>query len=261
MSELAPFVQKTIQQVMAILQESDTYPRTGRTRPDVGIVKENASVASLLDHTLIRSDATAREIEMLCYEAKEYGFASVCVNSVYIPLAMEMLKETDITMTTVVDVPLGASLPAIKAYQAREAIQQGAREIDVMLHLGALKARDIIALHNDISEVAQVCHEQDDEALCKVIVETSLLTDVEKVMAAQIIRMAGADFVQTSTGFADDSINLKDVELIRQVVGDGVGVKAFGTVSDLADAQALLAAGANRIGTANSVAIAREERQ
>lgn len=253
-------IEKTVKQVMAILGESRTYPRTGRTRPDLGHVPDDATIASLIDHTLLKPEATARQIEMLCLQAKEYGFASVCVNSVYVPLAAELLKETDIDICTVVGFPLGASLAQVKAYEAQEAITKGATEIDMVLHVGALKSRDVVALHEDITDVAVVCHEKDPEVLCKVIIETALLTDAEIIMATQIARVAGADFVKTSTGFSTGGATVEDVALMRTVAGEGMGVKASGGVRSLADAQAMIDAGATRIGASSGVKIAQQER-
>lgn len=263
MSEQVSQIEKIVKQVVAILNESRTSPRTGRTIPGIGTVAEGASVASLIDHTMLKPEATARQIEKLCFEAKEYGFASVCVNSVYVPLAAELLKESDVKVCTVVGFPLGASLPQVKAYEAEEAIQNGADEIDMVIPIGLLKSRDLVAVHEDISDVAVVCHERDDREepiICKVIIETALLDETEKIIASQLVRMAGADFVKTSTGFSTGGATLDDVKLLRQVVGEGVGVKAAGGVRDLASAQAMIEAGANRIGASSGVRIAQEER-
>lgn len=246
-----------VKQVRAVLDEARVLPRTGRTRPDLGRVAADASIASLIDHTLLKPEATARQIESLCFEAREYGFASVCVNSVFVPLARELLRESSVKVCTVVGFPLGASLPQVKAYEAQQAIAQGAQEIDMVIHVGALKARDLVALHEDISDVALVCHEHD--ALCKVILETALLSEEEIVLACQVTRMAGADFVKTSTGFGGGGATPEHVALMRAVVGEGMGVKASGGVRDLAAAQAMLAAGATRIGTSSGVAIAQAE--
>ena len=258
--EHTALIEKTINQVMAILGETRTYPRTGRTRPGMGSVPDDTPITSLIDHTLLKPEATARDIEMLCYEAQEFEFASVCVNSAYVPLAVEMLKESDVAVCTVIGFPLGASLPQVKAYEAEEAIKNGATEIDMVLHIGALRSRDIVAIHEDISDVTVVCHAAEPEVLCKVIIETALLTETEKIMACQIARVAGADFVKTSTGFSSGGATIDDVALMRQVVGDGMGVKASGGVRSLADAKAMIAAGATRIGASSGVKIAQQER-
>lgn len=262
MSEQATLIEKTVKQVMAILVESRTLPRTGRTTPGLGIVPDDARVASLIDHTLLKPEASARQIEKLCFEAKEHGFASVCVNSVYVPLAAELLKDSGVKVCTVVGFPLGASLPQVKAYEAEEAIKNGADEIDMVIPIGLLKSRDIVAVHEDISDVASVCHGRDDRAedvICKVIIETALLDDVEKIIASQLVRVTGADFVKTSTGFSSAGATIEDIKLMRAVVGEGVGIKAAGGVRDLATAQAMIAAGATRIGASAGVSIAQEE--
>lgn len=263
MTDQAALIEKTVKQVMAILGEARISARTGRTIPGIGSVADDAPVASLIDHTLLKPEATARQIEKVCFEAKEYGFASVCVNSVYVPLAAELLKDSPVKVCTVVGFPLGASLPQVKAYEAEEAIRNGADEIDMVLPIGLLRSRDVVAVHEDISDVAVVCHERDDRetpVICKVIIETALLEDVEKIIASQLVRVAGADFVKTSTGFSTAGATLEDVALLRAVVGEGVGVKAAGGVRDLASAQAMVEAGANRIGASSGVRIAQEER-
>lgn len=258
MPEQQKQIETIINQVMAVLGESRTYPRTGRQEPGLGSVPKGATIASLIDHTLLKPDATARQIEKLCFEAKEYGFASVCVNGVYVPLAQELLQDSAVIVCTVVGFPLGASLPQTKAYAAQAAIQRGAKEIDMVMHIGAMKNRDLIAVHEDISDVAALCHEHD--ALCKVILETTLLTDEEKIIACQIAKVAGADFVKTSTGFGGGGATLEDVLLMRRVVGDGVGVKASGGVRDLSSATQMIRAGANRIGASSGVKIAKAAR-
>ena len=260
MDDMERLIQKLKKQVAAILDEAGVQARTGRRLPDVGRVPDGASIASLIDHTLLKPEATARQIESLCFEAKEYGFASVCVNSAYVPLATELLKASDVKVCTVVGFPLGASLPHVKADEARRAIENGATEIDMVLHIGALKARDFVALFEDMSDVAYVCHEEHDDFICKVIIETALLTDEEKIIACEIARRAGVDFVKTSTGFSSGGATQADVALMRQVVGAGVGVKASGGVRSLADAQAMVDAGANRIGASSGVKIAQQER-
>lgn len=250
-------IARTVKRVQAILGEAGVTPRTGRTLPDVGRVPEDATIASLIDHTLLSADATAREIEALCFDAKTYGFASVCVNSVYVPLAAQLLDDSGVTICTVTGFPLGASWSQVKVEEARLAIEAGAKQVTMAPHIGALKGRDLVALFEDISDVVYISHEAD--ALCKVIVETSLLTQEEIIIASQIARMTGADFVQTGSGFGETAITIEDVSLIRDVVGEGVGVEASGSILDLATAQAMIAAGANRIGTRAGVSIAQAE--
>jgi deoxyribose-phosphate aldolase len=257
-SEMNERIERVTKQVMAILGEAQAHPRTGRTLPDVGHVPEGASITNLIDHTLLKPDASARQIEKLCFEAREYNFASVCVNSVFVRLAREMLRESAVKVCTVVGFPLGAVMPEAKVYEAEAAIRAGAQEIDMVLHIGALKSRDLVALHEEISEVVTVCH--DNDVLCKLIMETVFLDDDEKIIASHLARVDGVDFVKTSTGFSGGGATVADVRLLRRVVGSGVGVKASGGVRDLQTAQAMVQAGANRIGASAGVAIAREER-
>lgn len=250
-------IEKLQKQVSAILNEANVQPRTGRMVAGVGDIPADAPIASLIDHTLLKPQTTARQIEQLCLEAKEYRFASVCVNSVFVPLAAQMLQDSRVQVCTVVGFPLGACLPQVKAYEAQQAIAHGAQEVDMVLHVGAVKARDWVALHEDISEVATACHDLD--VICKVILETALLSDEEKVMASQVALLAGADFVKTSTGFGGGGATIADVGLMRAVVGQAMGVKASGGVRSLSDARAMVAAGANRLGASAGVRIAQEE--
>ena len=251
-------IEKITRQVNAILDEAGATAQTGRETPGVGAVPDGATIANLIDHTLLKPDAMARQIESLCFEAKEYEFASVCVNSVFVSLAAELLKESPVKVCTVVGFPLGASLTAVKAYEARHAIENGATEVDMVIPIGLLKGRDILAVFDDITEVAAVCHDRD--ALCKVIIETALLSDEEKVIACTIAKRAGADFVKTSTGFGGGGATPEDVALMREVVGEGMGVKASGGVRNYESAQKIVEAGANRIGASAGVAIAGQER-
>jgi deoxyribose-phosphate aldolase len=255
--ETKALIEKTAKRVQAILDESGARAMTGRERHDVGTLPEGATATSIIDHTLLKADATARQIEKLCFEAREYGFASVCVNSYYVPLAKTLLDESDVAVCTVVGFPLGATLPHVKAYEAAITLEAGADEIDMVIPIGALKNRDLVALFEDITDVAHVCH--DNDAICKVIIETALLDEEEKIIACQVAKMAGADFVKTSTGFSTGGATLEDIALMRAVVGDGVGVKASGGVRNLEQAQAMMANGANRIGASAGVSIAQEE--
>jgi len=257
MTATNPLIEPVVKRVQAILLEAGATPRTGRMLPGVGVLPPEASIASLIDHTLLKADASARQIEKLCFEAREYGFASVCVNSAYVPLAASLLADTPVIVCTVAGFPLGATLPQVKVYEAQEAIAAGAREVDMVLHVGALKARDLVAVFEEITEVAEMCHDHD--ALCKVILETSMLDDEEIVMGCQLARMAGADFVKTSTGFGGGGATVEHITLMRQVVGEGVGVKASGGVRDLTTARTLITAGANRLGASAGVSIALEE--
>ncbi len=230
----------------------------GRISAGLGYIPRDLSIARLIDHTLLKPDASAAEIAQLCREAREYHFASVCVNSAYVPLCADLLKGSDVAVCTVVGFPLGASPPEVKAYEAQLAIQNGATEIDMVMNIGALKSRDIKLLHRDIATVVATCHAHG--ALCKVILENAKLTDEEKVIACQVAKLAGADFVKTSTGFGGGGATAADVALMRRVVGPEIGVKAAGGVRSYADAQAMVKAGATRIGASAGVAIVQAAR-
>jgi deoxyribose-phosphate aldolase len=230
----------------------------GRISSSLGYIPRDLGIARLIDHTLLKPDASAAEIAQLCREAREYHFASVCVNSAYVPLCADLLKGSDVAVCTVVGFPLGASPAEVKAYEAQLAIQNGATEIDMVLNIGALKSRDLKALYHDIATVVSTCHA--NNVICKVIFETSKLTDEEKVIAAQVSKMAGADFVKTSTGFGGGGATAGDVALMRRVVGPDIGVKASGGVRNYEDAQAMVKAGATRIGASAGVAIVKAER-
>ena len=242
---------RQLQTVMATEDEAHSAMLAGR-----GSAEQN--VARLIDHTLLKPEASAEQITQLCQEAREYHFATVCVNSARVALAAELLRGRDVAVCAVVGFPLGASLPEAKAGEARLAIAAGAGEIDMVLNIGALKDRDLQALLRDIRTVVVACHTQ--EVPCKVILETALLSDEEKVIACVVSCAAGADFVKTSTGFGGGGATVADIALMRRVVGPEVGVKASGGVRSWEDAQAVVAAGATRIGASAGVAIVRGER-
>jgi deoxyribose-phosphate aldolase len=212
--------------------------------------------ASLIDHTLLKPEATDDDVRKLCQEAATYRFASVCVNPTWVRVAACSLQGSGIPVCTVIGFPLGATLPDVKAYEARRAIFDGAREVDMVLNVGALKSGDDCLVEHDIRSVAQVAHEYD--AICKVIIETALLTDDEKVRACQAAKKAGADFVKTSTGFSKGGATVADVALMRRTVGSELGVKASGGVKGLDDARKMIEAGATRIGASVGVKIAQE---
>lgn len=212
--------------------------------------------ASLIDHTLLRPDASIEDIRQLCNEAREFGFASVCVNPAWVREATLQLKGSGVPVCTVIGFPLGATLPDVKAFEARRSIFNGAREVDMVINLGALKSGDDCAVEDDIRAVVEAAHEND--VLCKVIIETALLTDEEKVRACIAAKNAGADFVKTSTGFAKGGATVHDVALMRHTVGNALGVKASGGVKGIEDARAMFEAGATRIGASVGVKIARE---
>lgn len=212
--------------------------------------------ASLIDHTLLKPEASEADIRRLCEEAAKYGFASVCVNPAWVKISAEILKGTGIPVCTVIGFPLGATLPDVKAFEARRVIFNGAREVDMVINIGALKSGDDCAVEDDIRAVASAAHE--NGVLCKVIIETALLSDEEKVRACLAARNAGADFVKTSTGFAKGGATVDDVALMRRTVGKALGVKASGGVKGIEDAKAMVAAGATRIGASVGVKIAQE---
>ena len=210
-------------------------------------------LAGFIDHTLLRPDATAKDIDKMCAEAIEYGFASVCVNPTWAHRVSEALKGTGVVACCVVGFPLGASTPEIKSMEARRALRDGAREIDMVINVGALKSGDLETVRRDIAGVTEACREAG--AICKVILETALLTDEEKVIASQIAVEAKADFVKTSTGFGPGGATVYDVALMREAVGPKIGVKASGGIRSVEDAKQMIAAGATRIGASAGVQI------
>ena len=208
-----------------------------------------------IDHTLLKQDATEEQIDRLLSEAKDYDFASVCVNPCWVAHAKSGLENTDVKVCTVVGFPLGATTSAVKAFETKEAIQNGADEIDMVINVGALKSGNVAFVEADIKAVV----EASGDKLVKVIIEACLLTDEEKVLACQLAQKAGADFVKTSTGFSTGGATLPDVKLMRQTVGPEMGVKAAGGARSYADAVAFVEAGATRIGTSSGVAILKGE--
>ena len=212
--------------------------------------------ASLIDHTLLKPEASESDIRKLCDEASQFGFASVCVNPGWVKKANEFLRGSGVPVCTVIGFPLGATLPDVKAYEARRSIFNGAREVDMVINIGALKSGDDCAVEDDIRAVADAAHE--NGVLCKVIIETALLTDEEKVRACLAAKNGGADFVKTSTGFSKGGATVHDISLMRRTVGTALGVKASGGVKGIEDARALFEAGATRIGASVGVKIAQE---
>ena len=208
-----------------------------------------------IDYTLLKQDATMEQIDRLLSEAKDYDFASVCVNPCWVAHAKSGLENTDVKVCTVVGFPLGAITSAVKAFETKEAIQNGADEIDMVINVGALKSGNADLVESDIRAVV----EASGDKLVKVIIEACLLTDEEKVQACQLAQKAGADFVKTSTGFSTGGATLPDVKLMRQTVGPDMGVKAAGGARSYADAVAFVEAGATRIGTSSGVAILKGE--
>ena len=229
-----------------------------RVASGLGVTPARASLASMIDHTLLRPDATADQIAQLCYEARKYGFAAVCINPTHVALAAQLLRGSSVAVCTVVGFPLGATPPEVKAYEAQVALGNGATEIDMVINIGALKSGLVEAVEADIRGVADASHR--GGAICKVILETSLLNTEEKVRGSLAAKNAGADFVKTSTGFSTGGATAEDVRLMRAVVGDGLGVKASGGVRSLEDVQKMVQAGATRIGASASVKILEQAR-
>lgn len=211
-----------------------------------------ANLASYFDHTLLKPDSTASGILRICDEAKRHRFATVCVNPYWVPLAAEQLAGSGVGVTTVIGFPLGATSTLAKTMEARDAIAAGATEIDMVINVGALKSGMHDEVERDIAAVAQACK---GRALLKVIIETGLLTDEEKVKACELAKAAGADYVKTSTGFGPGGATAQDIALMRKTVGPQMGVKASGGVRDLAAVRAMIEAGATRIGASASVEI------
>ncbi len=215
-------------------------------------------IARTIDHTLLKAEATRAQIEQLCAEAREHGFATVCVNPTWVPLCAELLRGSETRVCTVVGFPLGATLPEVKAFETARTVAEGACEVDMVLNIGALKSGDYRTCERDVAAVVEAGH--GGGAIVKVIIEAALLTDDEKVKACVVSKAAGADFVKTSTGFGPGGATAADVALMRRVVGPDMGVKAAGGVRDLKSAQAMLDAGADRIGASVGVKIVQESR-
>lgn len=213
------------------------------------------SISRMIDHTLLKADAKKEEIQKLAEEAKTHGFASVCVNPTWVAVAHEILKDTpEVKVCTVIGFPLGASTPEVKAFEVTNAIANGAGEVDMVINIGALKGNDDALVKRDIAAVVEAAK---GKALTKVIIETCLLSDEEKVRACKLAVEAGADYVKTSTGFSTGGATKEDIALMRATVGPDLGVKASGGVRSAEDAQVMIAAGATRIGTSGGVAIAQ----
>ncbi len=227
-----------------------------RIASTLGIAPTDGRMAHMIDHTLLKPDASHDEIAQLCYEARKYKFASVCVNPTNVKLCAELLKDSGVPVCTVVGFPLGATPTDVKAFETQQAIREGAAEVDMVINIGALKSRDYEGVERDIASVARACHA--GSAILKVIIEAALLADEEKVVACQLAKVAGADFVKTSTGFGPGGATAEDVALMRRVVGPSLGVKAAGGIRSYADAQKMIAAGASRIGASASVKIMQE---
>ena len=215
-------------------------------------MEDKRKFAKMFDHTILKADATSKQVEQLCKEALENGFASVCINSCYTSLTAELLKGSDVKTCVVVGFPLGAMSTKAKAFEAKEAADSGAQEIDMVINVGALKENNLQYVFNDIKAVVDAV---DEDAIVKVIIETCLLTDEEKATACKLAQKAGADFVKTSTGFSTGGAAKADVSLMRKTVGESMGVKASGGIRDYETAVEMIKAGASRLGTSATVKI------
>ena len=217
------------------------------------LTKIDPSIAALIDHTILKPDATRADIVKVCREARQYGFASVCVNPYWVPVVRAELDGSPVKVCSVVGFPLGATSTEAKVCETAAALRAGAQEIDMVINVGALRSGDHEAVKLDIQQVVRVAHEAG--AIVKVILETALLDDNQKAVACTLVKLAGADFVKTSTGFGPSGATAQDVALMRSVVGSEMGVKASGGIRTLADLKSMTAAGATRIGASASVKI------
>jgi deoxyribose-phosphate aldolase len=227
-----------------------------RLTSTLGNVEIGPAIAKTIDHTLLKPDATQDQIAQLCFEARKHGFAAVCVNPTYVKLCSQLLQGTPVHVCTVVGFPLGATPPEVKAYEAQQAMDDGATEVDMVINIGALKSKDYALVERDIASLARTCHA--GGAILKVIIEAALLTNEEKVLACQLAKAAGADYVKTSTGFGPGGATVHDVALMRRAVGPEMGIKAAGGIGSYEDAKAMVAAGATRIGASAGVKIVQQ---
>ncbi len=212
-------------------------------------------MASLIDQTLLKPDATKDDITRLCQEAKNFGFHSVCINPSYVSLAARILKDSQVKVCSVVGFPLGANTPEVKTFEAERAIRDGTDEIDMVINLGALKSGDYELIKREIGDVVEMGVRSQREIIIKVIIETGLLTDAEKVIACKVVKESGANFVKTSTGLNTRGATVQDIKFIRKIVGPEFGVKASGGIRTYSDALKLIEAGASRIGTSSGSSI------
>jgi deoxyribose-phosphate aldolase len=248
LTSLKQLVETKIAQIMSIAaQPADTSTRISADR-----------LAAMIDHTLLKAEATTEQIAALCRQALEYRFAAVCVNSAHIPQCHALLDGTGIQIACVVGFPLGASLSEVKGYEAQRAIAAGATEVDMVIQVGAVKERAYGLVHRDIAVVAQACHARG--AVLKTIIEAALLTDEEKIAACSIAQVAGSDMVKTSTGFGPGGATQHDVALMRRTVGPTMGIKAAGGIRTYQDALVMVQAGATRIGASAGIAIVQQAR-
>jgi deoxyribose-phosphate aldolase len=243
-------------ELSSLISLADDYEHELPPAPDQLNIPAGKAIAGWIDHTLLKPEATAAQIRVLCQEAMEYHFASVCINPVFVPLACGLLRDAKENICTVVGFPLGAVLPEFKVYETLACINAGAAEIDMVINIGALKSEAYGLVMNEIQAVTGTAHNQG--ALVKVILETALLTRREKIIACLISQAAGADFVKTSTGFGIGGATLEDVALMRRVIGSEMGLKAAGGIRAYADAVGMIKAGANRLGASAGVKIVQD---
>lgn len=215
-------------------------------------------IAKLIDYTLLKATSTAADVSRMCEEAKEYGFASICIHPVFVKLCAQLLKDSNVGVTTVVGFPFGAEKPEVKAYAAQQAVADGATEIDMVMNIGEMLSGNLDAVKDDIASVVEAVGSM---ALVKVIIETAYLTDEQIILASRLVKDAGANFVKTSTGFAPSGAKVEDIRLIRQAVGRETGIKAAGGISSYQVAKEMLDAGATRFGASAAIAIVQEEKQ
>lgn len=232
--------------------------RNGATRVGAasGLGPLHGGLAKTIDHTLLKAEATQAQVEKLCQEAAEYDFASVCINPTWVPLSYKLLRDTSVMVCTVIGFPLGATTTETKAFEARQAVECGAAEIDMVINVGRLKSRDYDAVEHDIYHVVRASA----PAHVKVIIETCYLTDEEKIQACVLSQEAGAHFVKTSTGFGSGGAKIEDIALMRRVVGEYMGVKASGGIREYETAAQMIEAGASRLGASASIAIVEKKK-
>lgn len=243
-------IERITREVVNSLSHEGLLEKSPQSR--TGELKIDKKLASMIDHTILKPEATRKEVEQLCSEAIEYGFASVCINPANVILAVECLKKSSVPVCACIGFPLGATTTKSKVFEAKEAIENGAKEIDMVINIGALKSGDYGRVKNDIEEVVIASK---PDAIVKVIIEACLLTDEEKEKACELAKEAKADFVKTSTGFNKSGANVEDVKLMRRVVGPGMGIKAAGGIRDYETAIRLLEAGACSLGMSDSCRI------
>src|SRR5450759_884114 len=227
-----------------------------RLSSTIGVIPQDLNLAKMIDHTLLKPDATQEQIAQLCFEARKYGFASVCINPTWVELCAKLLEGSPVKVCTVIGFPLGATSAEVKTFETQVALDHGATEIDMVINVGALKARDLELVAKDILGVVTAAHAR--KSIVKVIIEAILLTDEEKTIACLLSKEAGADYVKTSTGFASGGATVHDVALMRRVVGPEMGVKAAGGVRTYEDAENMIKAGATRIGASTGGKIIQE---